>query len=173
MKKTIIISTLFVILLLSIVPSISAVQHTTVRETIKERYVEQLNILKEQKIQFGDLFDKEQLKTILGETVVIDFANIYLLICCLMITAFMGKPSLGRMAYNAFTIYTILHEFKTGELIPRCNKFYAGLIGMPVLVLGSFIYSISKNKALGTIAMFLSSLIYYVIILLGVNADAA
>ncbi len=170
MKKALIISTLFVIFLLFIVPSIPAVQHTTIKENIKERYTEQINILKEQKIQFRDLFDKEKLKNNLGETVVIDFANIYLLICCLMITVFMGKPSLGRMAYNALTIYTILYEFKTGELIPRCNKFYAGLIGMPVLVLGAFIYSISSNKSAGYMAIILSVCIYYIILLIGTNA---
>lgn len=174
MKKAIVISTLFVIFLLAVAPSIPAVQHTTIKETIKERYVEQLNTLKEQKeqkIQFSDLFNKEKLKTVLGEMVVIDFANIYLLICSLLITVFMGKPSLSRIVFNLITINTIIYEFKTGELLPRCSKFYPSLIAMPFLVLGSMMYSKTNSKAIGTMILLMSSLIYYAILIAGVNVN--
>lgn len=147
-KNSGIIFVFFAIFIMLSVPAISAVQYKTSINSIEQK----LNAL-----QAGDH--------------VIDFANIYLLICMLLITVLYGKPSIARMAFNALTIQEIVYEFRTGELIPRCPKFYAGLIGMPILVLAAFIYS--KNKVLGTIAQIIAVIIYELLIVIASNSQAS
>jgi len=152
MKKVILISTIFVLFLLMISPCIPAVQHATIKDTIQQRFEERIN-------------HREILTHLLGEKPFIDFANIYLLICNLLITMFLGKPSLIRIAFTVITIYTIIYEFKTGEMVPRCDKFYAGMIGMPFVVFGAYLSSKANSKALSAIILLISSLIYNMIML--------
>jgi hypothetical protein len=108
---------------------------------------------------------KHGIQNALANVLLIDFANIYLLICNLLITIFMGKPTLSGFLFNVITVYIILYEMKTGELVPRCDKFYASLIAMPFLVLGSFLYSKTRDSVLGVIILLASMWIYNVILL--------
>ena len=142
-----------------LLPTISASQQTSLTKIITKQRDSSLIMQIRNKLQNG------------VSTIFIDFANIYLLICSLLITVFMGKPSLSRVAFNLITINTIIYEFKTGEMLPRCSKFYPSLIAMPFLVLGSIMYSKTNSKAMGTMILLMSSLIYYAILIAGVNVN--
>ena len=179
-KNLVLLGTITSVIMLLIIPSVPAVHYNVTIESFKTKMINAVNekdfnnieqklkgitnpILQEKikKINFEGL--KQKIRSLQSNAFVIDFANIYMLILCLLITIFIGKPSLGRMFFNIVTIQEIFYEFRTGELIPRCPKFYAGMIGLPILALGALLYRILQNKALGVLILVLSNIIYLIL----------
>ena len=146
MKKTIIIITLAVIFLLALTPSVSAIQHATSKEIIQNHHSNKL------------LTIRTKINT-LTQILAIDFSEIFVIMCNLMITYFLGKPSLVRMFSNVVGISVIIYGLKTGELVPKCDKYIKAMFLLPLQVFAAYIYSKTNLKIIGSFVLFLASMI--------------
>lgn len=153
MRKSIILFALLSVFLMMLLPTISATQQSTLKEIVSTRKATIFN-----KLQHG------------ATTVYIDFINIYLLICNILVSVFMGKPSLNRMMFNILTIYIILYELKTGEEIPKCSNVYGAVLGMPFMILGAMIYGASNSQVVKIFALLITTWIYYACLAFAANA---
>lgn len=180
MKLKIITGTIIIALLMLLVPSISAVEYKTVVDTNKSNLLNEIKSIdidalektlksinnpslqeKIQNIDFSAL--KQKISSL--QTGVIDFANIYLLMLSILMTVLVGKPTITRFLFNAITINSIIYGLRTGELVGRCPKFYAGLIAYPILVLGALMYSSTQSM----VVVVLSNILYLIVLLFLTN----
>lgn len=176
MKSKIIIGCFIIIVVLMFTPSVPAIQFRTVVDSQEitlidfEMLEQKLNsisnpILKE-KIKNIDFDILKQKLNDIQESGNIDLLNIYLLILNILTTILIGRPSVGRLFFTIVTVQGLFYEFRTGELVPRCPKTYAAVFAMPILTLGALLYRLSSNKTVGSMFVLLSSILYYIILII-------
>ena len=174
MKKTLTFSGVaLTLLVLLMVPSLPAAHYAVIVDSQKANIIQDLQAIDFQTLQDNlqnqNMKDQlqpldveslqQRIKNLDAETTDIQIIYVYFILMHLLTTLLMGKPSVSRMLLTITYLQTFITNMKTGEKTELGANEYGYAIALVLIVLGAFLYRISKNKTIGTILFtFFSSL---------------
>lgn len=131
-RNKIVFGAIFTVILLMLVPSISAVEYKTAVDTNTSKFIDEL---------------EQKLKTIDSNSPYIDVKLILIIIMNILTTIFYGKPSFIRMITNVLITTVTVQEFVYGEnLMGHCSNVDFALVLTFFILISSIVWRLCPVK---------------------------